>query len=126
MFDRLLDWILGNPDTAGMIAGAVIVILLAAVATLRATGSLRQGLLALMLQADRARRHGQLGPIDGPQVMELVIQAAMASLVPKLPLWLRLMVTADKLRTTAQRLYDLSLDYLDDGVLNGTKPEDLE
>ncbi|WP_374713119.1 hypothetical protein [Symbiobacterium terraclitae] len=119
----MLDWILANPETAGTIAGAIIAVLLAAVATLRTTGSLRQGLLALMLQADRARRKGLLGPIDGPQVMDLVIQVAMSRLVPRLPALIRPLITAERLRAVAQRLYDLSLDYLDDGVLNGTWPE---
>lgn len=118
----MLDWILTNPETAGTIVGAVIATLLAAVATLRATGSLRQGLLALMLAADRARRQGKLGPIDGPQVMDLVIQAAMTRLVPRLPALIRPLITADRLRAVAQRLYDLSLDYLDDGLPNRTKP----
>jgi len=121
----MLDWILANPETAGTIAGAIIAVLLAAVATLRTTGSLRQGLLALMLQADRARRKGLLGPIDGPQVMDLVIQVAMSRLVPRLPALIRPLITADRLRAIAQRLYDLSLDYLDDGLINGTRPEPL-
>lgn len=123
MLKTTLNWIAGNPDATGALIGTLLAILLAAVAALRATGSLRQGLLALMLQADRARRQGRLGPIDGPGVMDLVVQSAMSTLVPRLPAWLRPTITTDRLRTTAQRLFDMSLDYLDDGVLNGTRPQ---
>lgn len=119
------DWILANPETIGTIVGALVAILLVTLATIRTTGSLRQGLLALMLAADRARRKGQLGPIDGPQVMDLVIQAAMAKVVPRLPAIIRPLITPERLRALAQGLYDLSLDYLDDGLLNGTRPEQL-
>lgn len=122
----MLDWILANPETAGAIAGAVVTLLVVLVATLRVTGSLRQGLLALMLQAEKMRRKGQLvGVIDGPQVMDLVIQWALATMVPRLPAFVRPLITAERLRSMAQRLYDLSLDYLDDGVLNGSKPPDI-
>lgn len=120
----MLDWILANPEAVGVVAGAVVTLLIVLAATLRVTGSLRQGLLALMLQAEKMRRKGQLGEvIDGPRVMDFVIQWAMATLVPRLPAFVRPMMTADRLRTLAQRLYDLSLDYLDDGILNGTRPE---
>jgi len=119
----MLDWILANPETVGTIVGAIVAVLLVTIATIRTTGSLRQGLLALMLAADRARRKGLLGPIDGPQVMDLVIQAAMTKVVPRLPAIIRPLITPDRLRAIAQRLYDLSLDYLDDGLLNGTRPE---
>lgn len=123
----MFDWILANPEAAGAIVGAVIAVLLAAVAALRTTGSLRQGLLALMLQAEKMRRKGELGDIiDGPRVMDLVIQWALATLVPRLPAVVRPFITADWLRATAQRLYDLSLDYLDDGQINGTRPQPLK
>jgi len=119
----MLDWILANPETVGTIIGAIVGILLVTIATLRTTGSLRQGLLSLMLAADRARRQGKLGPIDGPQVMDLVIQAAMTKVVPRLPAIIRPLITPDRLRALAQRLYDLSLDYLDDGIINGSRPQ---
>jgi len=120
----MLDWILTHPEAAGVVAGAVVTLLIVLAATLRVTGSLRQGLLALMLQAEKMRRKGQLGDvIDGPKVMDVVIQWAMATLVPRLPAIIRPLITPDRLRALAQRLYDLSLDYLDDGLLNGTRPE---
>lgn len=97
----MFDWILANPDVFGTIVGAIVAILLVTIATIRTTGSLRQGLLSLMLAADRARRQGKLGPIDGPQVMDLVIQAAMTRLVPRLPALVRPLVTPDRLRTLA-------------------------
>lgn len=121
----MLDWIPANPETAGTIAGAVIAILLAAVEVIRRTGSIRQALLTAMLRAERARRQGQL-PLDGPAIMELVVAWAVGYLVPRSPAWLRPMLTADRLRRWAQALYDGALDLLDDGLLNGTRPEPLE
>ncbi|MFZ5815313.1 MAG: hypothetical protein ACOY93_08410 [Bacillota bacterium] len=125
MLTRFWEWILTNPDHAATIAGAVITILLGAVGALRATGSVRQALLQLMLRADRERRRGRLGPIDGPQVMERVLDWAMVVLVPRAPFWLRPFLTRERLRSWAQRLYDVSLDLLDDGLLNGTRPKPL-
>jgi len=120
----MLDWILTHPEAAGVVAGAVVTLLIVLAATLRVTGSLRQGLLALMLQAEKMRRKGQLGEvIDGPKVMDFVIQWAMATLVPRLPAFVRPLITPERLRAIAQRLYDLSLDYLDDGIINGSRPQ---
>lgn len=117
----MLDWILTNPETAGAIAGVIIAILLAAVEVVRRTGSIRQALLAAMLRIERGRRRGEL-PIDGPAAMDFVIAWAMNSLVPRAPVWLRPVLTEERLRRWAQGLYDLALDLLDDGILNGTRP----
>lgn len=117
----MLDWILANPTEAGTLAGVFLAILIAAVAAWK-VGGFRQGLLALMLHADRARRQGKVGPIDGPQVMALVINMAMTKLVPQLPAWLRPVITPERIQRWAQAGFDLGLDYLDDGLLNGTRP----
>lgn len=118
----MLDWILANPETTGAIAGVIVAILLAAVEVVRRTGSIRQALLAAMLRVERARRRGEL-PVDGPAAMGFVIAWAMNSLVPQAPVWLRPALTEDRLRRWAQGLYDAMLDLLDDGILNGTKPD---
>lgn len=117
----MLNWILANPTEAGAYAGVILGILLAAFSVWKVAG-FRQGLLALMLRAERARRHGQLGPVDGPQVMDLVIQWALTYLVPGLPAWLRPVFTPDRIRAMAQGFWNLMLDLLDDGLLNGTRP----
>lgn len=120
----MIDWILANPEAAGAIAGVVIAILLAAIEVLRRTGSIRQALLTAMLRAERARRKGDL-PFDGPAIMELVITWAMGYLRPRMPLWLRPMLTEDRFRRWAQSLYNGALDLLDDGLLNGSRPAPL-
>lgn len=117
----MLEWILANPDTAATVAGLAVAVLLAAVEVIRRTGSVRQALLAAMLRIERARRRGEL-PIDGPAAMDWVIAWAMTSLVPRAPVWLRPALTEERLRRWAQGLYDLALDLLDDGALNGTRP----
>src|SRR5690606_14568754 len=121
----MLDWILTNPEAAGAIAGVAIAILLAAVEVVRRTGSIRQALLTAMLRAERARRKGEL-PFDGPVIMERVITWAMGYLRPRAPIWLRPVLTEERLRRWAQALYDAALDLLDDGLLNGTRPPELE
>lgn len=118
----LFDWILQNPETAGAIVGALFAILVGAFEVIRRTGSIREALLAAMLRAERARRQKKLGPIDGPAVMDRVITWAMKYLVPQAPIWLRPLLTEKRLREWAQGLYNVTLDLLDDGLLNGTRP----
>jgi hypothetical protein len=115
-------WIQMNPDAFGRSVAAIVVSFVVAVSAVK-IGGLRRGLLTLMLRLERARRQGQLGTIDGPQIMPIVISWAMTTLVPRLPFWVRPMITPDRLQKWAQSLFDASLDLLDDGMLNGTRPE---
>lgn len=118
----MFDWIMANAGIVGSIVGAIVVVVLAAVDVMRRTGSVRQAILTAMLGAERARRQGTL-PIDGPAVMERVISWALDYLVPHAPAWLRPFLTEGRLRNWAQTLYNGALDLLDDGALNGTRPD---
>lgn len=117
----MLNWILNNPVETGALAGVILGILFTVIGVWKVKG-FRQGLLMLMLRLDRARRQGQLGPVDGPQVMALVVNWAMTRLVPGLPIFLRPFVTPARIEQWAQGLFDGTLDLLDDGLLNGTRP----
>lgn len=128
MLSRLVTWFLEQPDEARLWASALatlLVVILAAWRVGAATGSVRESLLALMLGFEKARRKGQLGPVDGPAVLALVIDRALLLLVPQAPVWLRPFLTAVRLTSWVQGAYNLMMDYLDDGLLNGTRPEPL-
>lgn len=80
----------------------------------------KQALLALMLRAQKAAREERYGPIDGPQLMDAVVQVAMAQIVPRLPLVVRSFVTESQVRVAAQQLYNWARDWVDDGKVNGS------
>lgn len=122
MLTNLWNWILANPAEAGGLVALLITAAVVLVQTLRAKGSLREALLAAMLRFERDRRKGHIDPVDGPQIMSMVVNWAWATVVPRLPFWLRPMITPERLQTWAQALFDASLDLLDDGLLNGTRP----
>jgi hypothetical protein len=115
-----VDWILNNPGEVATLITTLVAIAVAVFAAVK-IGGFRQGLLALMLRFERARRQGKLN-LPGPQVMDLVISWAMLRLVPRLPVWLRFYITPLRIRMWAQALFDGMLDLLDDGQLNGTRP----
>lgn len=102
----LLTWLAGHADALIAIA----VILGGAIQTMRATHSFRQGLAALMLRAEKAQASGTLP--GGPELMNLVVQVAQARLVPMLPLWLRPLFNADRVRAIAQAVYDASRELI--------------
>lgn len=108
------EWIMANTDLIALLAS----ILLVFVETLRATGELRQGLLALMLRAEKAVAEGEFGPnVSGPQIMDKVVAMAMERVVPKLPRYLRVFVTESVVRWLAHRVYEYAKRYLKDGKL---------
>lgn len=116
MLNTIVEYLLANPA----VLVAVAAVIAAGVSTLRATGDLRQGLLSLMLRAEKALAKGELGPITGDQLMELVVATAMQRVVPLLPFWLRPFITEALVWGIAGEVYARAKDYLDDGRLNGS------
>lgn len=101
------------------IAGAFVVLMLFLDAN-HNTHRLRQALLQLMLQAEKKASQGDYGTVSGPELMDLVVKKAVATVVPLLPFYLRPFLTETFVRHMAELLYEKAHDYLDDGQLNSS------
>lgn len=108
-----VNWVLDNWDLMGVVLGIVFT----AVEVVRATGNLRQGLLSLMLQAEKAAGKGELGGITGTAIMDAVVTLAMQRIVPRLPVYVRPFVTEARVRTVALWVYEHTREYLEHGRL---------
>ncbi|HEY3367763.1 MAG TPA: hypothetical protein VGK74_22120 [Symbiobacteriaceae bacterium] len=109
----MLQFFISHSQLIAVVAG----ILLAAVHAAQITGSLRQGLLALMLQAEKASASGELGDVTGYRITELVVQLAMQRVVPQLPLYARPFFTEQRVRRFAYFVYAEAKLYLQSGHL---------
>ncbi|ASS74089.1 hypothetical protein CIG75_03200 [Tumebacillus algifaecis] len=115
----MTEWLsyLQEPLVLISIAGAFVVLTLFLDLN-HNTHRLRQALLQLMLRAEKQATSGAYGSVSGPELMDLVVKKAVASVVPLLPIYLRPFLTEKFVRHMAQLLYEKAYDYLDDGQLN--------
>lgn len=117
----MTEWLhyLQEPLVLLCIAGAFVVLMLFLDAN-HNTHRLRQALLQLMLQAEKKAAQGDYGTVKGAELMDLVVQKAVATVVPLLPFYLRPFFTEKFVRHMAELLYEKAHDYLDDGQLNSS------
>ena len=73
---------------------------------------LREAAYRLMLRAEKILSEGA-----GAEKFALVI----TELYNLIPVWLRLFVTREDLEIRLQRWYDIAMDWLDDGTVNGSR-----
>lgn len=114
MLEAIYSFIIANPFTVG----TAVVLVSTFLASYRATRSFRESLYALMLRAEKAWKNGEFGSVTGEEVMQIVVTVAMNILVPRLPIWMRVLVTPETVKKAAQSLYNIGMDYLDDGKFN--------
>jgi len=77
---------------------------------------LEEQISLLMLSSEKIGRKDIA--LKGEALMEMVVMATINLLVPRLPFWLRPLVTEEYVRRLAQLLHDKAKDYIDDGKIN--------
>lgn len=112
---KILDFAFQYRWFITLVAGAGIYV---ALDWRRAMDKLRETLLGLMLQAEKYAK--EQAEVNGPQLMDMVVEQVMLKFVPALPPWVRQFVTEELVRKVAQFLYDKTFDFLDDGKFNNS------